>query len=109
MALKSKKKQEEKEVLPNEVTQEMMTQNEKEAIQKAEEIQMKEGANTKRLQLATQVVSSHFDLNPTYSVNKFDDKGKVVSLTLENRDFIISVTIKDSDKYGMNVETQQEV
>lgn len=104
MGLKAKKKEEEvKEVV---AVEEVMTQEEKEAIQQAEVIEMKEGANTKRLQLATKVVSNHFDLNPTYSVSKFDDKGKVVSLTLENRDFIISVTIKDSDKHGMNVEKE---
>ena len=80
----------------------VMTPEEKEVIQSNEE--KEEGANTKRLELATGVVSKHFNLGNDYQVNKFDDKGKVVKLTLENGDFILSVTIKDSDKYGMCVQ-----
>lgn len=89
-------KQEEKEPV--------MTQDEKEVIQKAEEEKTKESANTERLQLATNVVSGQFNLDPSYDVKKFDDKGKVVNLTLENKDFIINVTIKDSERHGMHVE-----
>lgn len=97
MALKAKKK-ETKEELP------VITQEEKEVIQKAEEDKKEEGANTKRLELATGVVSSQFNLGNDYRVTKFDDKGKVVNMTLENGDFILSVTIKDSDRHGMYVE-----
>ena len=82
----------------------VMTQEEKEVIQNEEERVTKESADTRRLQLATNVVSRHFNLDPSYHVNKFDDKGKVVNLSLENKDFIISVTIKDSERHGMYVE-----
>lgn len=82
----------------------VITEDEVEAIQKAEEEEAKESADIMRLQLATNLVSGRFNLDPSYSVKKFDDKGKVVNLTLENRDFIINVTIKDSDKHGMYVE-----
>lgn len=82
----------------------VITQEEKEAIQKAEEKKKEEGANTKRLELATGVVSSQFNLGNDYKVTKFDDKGKVVNMTLENGDFILAVTIKDSDRHGMYVE-----
>ena len=81
-----------------------MTEAEKEAIQKAEEDKAKKSADTRRLQLATSVVSGQFNLDPSYHVNKFDDKGKVVNLSLENGDFIINVTIKDSERHGMHVE-----
>ena len=81
-----------------------MTPEEKEVIQSNEEKEKEGGANTKRLELATGVVSKHFNLGNDYQVNKFDDKGKVVKLTLENGDFILSVTIKDSDKHGMCVQ-----
>ena len=81
-----------------------MTTDEKEAIQKSEEKKTEQSADTRRLQLATNVVSSQFNLDPSYSVSKFDDKGKVVNLTLENSDFIINVTIKDSERHGMHVE-----
>ena len=82
----------------------VMTEEEKEAIQKSEEKKEEQSADTRRLQLATNVVSSQFNLDPSYSVSKFDDKGKVVNLTLENSDFIINVTIKDSERHGMHVE-----
>ena len=82
----------------------VMTEEEKEAIQKSEENKKEQSADTRRLQLATNVVSSQFNLDPSYSVSKFDDKGKVVNLTLENSDFIINVTIKDSERHGMHVE-----
>ena len=82
----------------------VMTEEEKEAIQKSEEKKKEQSADTRRLQLATNVVSSQFNLDPSYSVSKFDDKGKVVNLTLENSHFIINVTIKDSERNGMHVE-----
>lgn len=82
----------------------VMTEEEKEVIQKSEEKKKEQSADTRRLQLATNVVSSQFNLDPSYSVSKFDDKGKVVNLTLENSDFIINVTIKDSERHGMHVE-----
>ena len=82
----------------------VMTEEEKEATQKSEEKKKEQSADTRRLQLATNVVSSQFNLDPSYSVSKFDDKGKVVNLTLENSDFIINVTIKDSERHGMHVE-----
>ena len=85
------------------VANEDLTSEEIEVIQKSEELDKSEGANTKRLELATGVVSNHFNLGNDYQVNKFDDKGKVVKLTLENSDFIIAVTIKDSDKHCMSV------
>lgn len=96
MALKKKKAEE--------VNQEVMTQEEKEAIKKEEERVKEAGANTMRLELATSLVSKQFNLDENYKVTKFDDKGKVVNMTLENGDFIISVTVKDSDRHGMYVE-----
>ena len=111
MALKTKKK----EVAPvveetkvEEAVQEekepVITEDEKEAIQKVEEERTEESADTQRLQLATNLVSGKFNLDPSYSVKKFEDKGKVVNLTLENNEFIINVTIKDSDRHGMYIE-----
>ena len=102
MALKTKKKAEAEVQNQEETT--MMTAEEKEAIIEAEKVENKESADTRRLQLATNVVSKQFNLDPSYSVSKFDDKGKVVKLTLENREFILDVTIKDSDRHGMHVE-----
>lgn len=85
-------------------SEDTLTHEEFEAIQKAKEEEENESADTMRLQLATNLVSKKFNLDPSYSVKKFDDKGKVVNLALENKDFILNVTIKDSDKHGMYVE-----
>lgn len=82
----------------------VMMEEEKEVIVKAEEKKVEESADTQRLQLATNLISGKFNLDPSYSVKKFDDKGKVVNLTLENNEFIINVTIKDSDRHGMYIE-----
>ena len=102
MPLKTKKKV---EVVESEVVQqeqpEVLTEEEIKAIKNEDE---KVCADTRRLQLANEVVSKQFNLDLSYSISKFDDKGKVVNLTLENSNFILSVTIKDSDKHGMYVE-----
>lgn len=82
----------------------VLTEDEKEAIKSAEEKKSAEGASTERLRLATSMVSEKFNLGNDYSVNKFDDKGKVVKLTLENSEFIIDVTIKDSERHGLVVD-----
>ena len=102
MPLKVKKT--EVEAVENTEENEVLTTDEVEAIQSAEQNDTEESADTRRLQLATNVVSKQFNLDPSYSLSKFDDKGKVVKLTLENKEFIIDVTIKDSDRHGMYVE-----
>lgn len=114
MALKVKKKEEtvettekvEKFVGVNEedIQDGVLTTEEVEAIQQNEKEDTENSADTRRLQLATNVVSKQFNLDPSYSVSRFDDKGKVVKLTLENKEFILDVTIKDSDRHGMYVE-----
>lgn len=107
MALRKKK---EKEAVEEKVTQAqesepaVITEGEKEALVNEEKRKEEEGADTQRLRLATNVVSSKFNLDSSYRVTKFDDKGKVVNLTLENENFTISVTIKDSERHGMIVD-----
>lgn len=82
----------------------VMNEAEKEAVKEQEKKVEETGANTERLQLATNLVSSKFNLDDSYRVVKFDDKGKVVNLTLENGEFIVAVIIKDSDRHGMIVD-----
>lgn len=84
-----------------------MTKEELEVAKKNEEAVAEESADTQRLQLATNLVSSKFSLDTSYSVKKFEDKGKVVNLTLENNEFIINVTIKDSNRHGMYMYIEQ--
>ena len=80
-----------------------LTKAESEAIIKKQEEDESKGADTERLRRATALVSGKFNLDSTFSVSKFDDKGKVVNLTLENKDFVVSVSVKDSDKHGLAV------
>lgn len=60
-------------------------------------------ATVDRLQLLRVLVSKKLNLNDEFSVCKFDDKGKVMDISLENEDFIISVRVKDSERHSLVV------
>lgn len=62
------------------------------------------GATAERLDFLLNLVSSKFGFDDTYAVRKFDDKGKVISITLENEDFIVAVTVKNGEQHGLFVE-----
>lgn len=76
-----------------------------EEIEEMAEEAVDSSASMERLQLATTIVSNKFGLDDEYHVTKFNDKGKVVDLTLENSEFIVSCTIKNSEAQGMYVPT----
>ena len=61
-------------------------------------------ATTKRLNLLLGIVSQKFNLGDDYHVCQFNDKGKVMNITLENEDFAVAVTVKDSERHGLVVE-----
>ena len=90
--------------VPEEAMVAPITSDEVRAIEEDNAERREQGASTERLELATDIISRQFGLDDGYMVNKFDDKGKVVKLTLENNNFIIAVTIKDSERHGMFVE-----
>ena len=81
-----------------------MTEQERSAAVTEEKSISENGADTQRLSLVTNLVSEKFNLDPSYRVIQFKDTSKVVALTLENSDFIISVTVKDSERQGIFVE-----
>lgn len=58
---------------------------------------------TERLNLAVELVKKKFHIEGEYRVVSFKDKGKVVDLTLDGPDFIVSVTIKNSEMHGMYI------
>lgn len=93
MALKKKK-----------AVEENLTAEEIEAVQEDEQKRNDASASVERLQLATRIVSEKFGLDDEYHVTKFNDKGKVVELTLENAEYIVACTIKNSEAQGMYVE-----
>lgn len=81
-----------------------LNENEVSAIQQEEKREEESGATTERLTMATRIISQQFGLDESYHVSKFNDKGKVVDLTLENEDFIVAVTIKNSEAKGMVID-----
>ena len=110
MALKKKPSQKEAEVQKNEeavaeakaaAEEQNVTKAESEAIVAQQEAEKEAGASTKKLQKATSLVSGKFILDDSYSVTNFKDGGKSLDLTLENKDFVLSVKIKDSARHGL--------
>lgn len=63
--------------------------------------------STERLTLAVELVKRKFNLTGDYRVVKFNDKGKVVDISLDGPDFIVSVTIKNSEMHGMYIPPVQ--
>lgn len=55
--------------------------------------------SSERLNSATALVSRVFNIPEGFSVTKFNDKGKVIEVSLDGDDFIVSVTIKNSEKH----------
>lgn len=78
---------------------EMMTPEEHAAAQEGMNDQMNSGANSERLRLASALVCRTFNIPEDFRITKFNDKGKVIDLTLEGDDFIVSVTIKNSEAH----------
>lgn len=59
--------------------------------------------STERLNLAVELVKKKFNITEAYRVVKFNDKGKVVNITLDGPEFIVDVTIKNSEMQGMYI------
>ena len=98
MALKKKSNVEETApIVTEEVAEEMV-----EATIEHNEAEVDEDLALRRLTNATTVVKNIFHLGDDYVITKFNDKGRSVDLTLNNREFTISVTIKDTEMYGIN-------
>ena len=58
--------------------------------------------STEKMQRAIDLVSRKFNLlGGDFVVTGFVDKGTKVAVSLANADFDISITIKDSDRYGI--------
>lgn len=71
------------------------------AQKKQEELKESEGADIRRMKQTTALLSSKFNLDNAYAVKNFDDKGKVIKETLEGKDFILTITVKDSEKHNI--------
>ena len=80
-----------------------MNEPEVRSAKKADEVEVNE-ATVKRLNLLLGIVSKKFNLDDTYTVKQFNDKGKVINITLENDEVKVAVTVKDSERHGLVVE-----
>jgi hypothetical protein len=108
-SLKKKAKEEAKvaqteaqvEETKKEAEEKHLTKAESEAIIAQQEAEKEAGASTLKLERATALISGKFNLGDDFKVTNFNDKGKVLKLTLENKDFVLSVDIKDADRHGL--------
>lgn len=78
-----------------------MTSEEVSSAKKEDKV---DSATTERLNLAVALVSRTFHLDDTFKVSQFNDKGKSITLTLDNGDFSLAVSIKDAQRQGLVVE-----
>ena len=108
-SLKKKAKEEAKvaqteaqvEETKKEAEEKHLTKAESEAIIAQQEAEKEAGASTLKLERATALISGKFNLGDDFKVTNFNDKGKVLKLTLENKDFVLAVDIKDADRHGL--------
>ena len=112
MALKKKVKDEAKiteveqkvEDTKKEAEEKNLTRQESEALIAQKEADKEAGASTAKLEKATALLSAKFNLDGDYKVTNFNDKGKNIKVTLENKDFVLSVDIKDSARHGLDFD-----
>lgn len=76
--------------------------NEQEAEVLAEGVQNTTKVSFKKMEKAVALLEDEFNLKEKgYSVFKFDDKGKTVTVSMTNGEFDISITFNDPIAYGL--------
>lgn len=78
-----------------------VTKAESEAIIAQQEAEKEAGASTKKLEKTVALISGKFNLDDSYAITNFKDGGNKLDLTLENKDFVLSVKVKDPDRHGL--------
>lgn len=81
-----------------------MNKAEAEVLQKDadETTEEKRKVSTEKMEKAVELIQDTFNLSDKgYVVNAFTDGGVKLKLSLANSDFELSVTIRDSEKYGL--------
>lgn len=56
---------------------------------------------TEKLNLFLGFCTRKFNLDDTYTVQAFSDKGKKLSIVMENHDVVVAVTVKDAERQGL--------
>lgn len=96
--------EEETTSVPSEEDNKYMNAEEREVLEEqASDVAEEESkVSTEKMQRAVDLVSRKFNLlGGDFVVTGFVDKGTKVAVSLANADFDISITIKDSDRYGI--------
>ena len=96
--------EEETTSVPSDEDNKYMNAEEREVLEEqASDIAEEESkVSTEKMQRAIDLVSRKFNLlGGDFVVTGFVDKGTKVAVSLANADFDISITIKDSDRYGI--------
>lgn len=96
--------EEETTSVPSEEDNKYMNAEEREVLEEqASDVAEEESkVSTEKMQRAIDLVSRKFNLlGGDFVVTGFVDKGTKVAVSLANADFDISITIKDSDRYGI--------
>lgn len=96
--------EEETTSVPSEEDNKYMNAEEREVLEEqASDVAEEESkVSTEKMQRAVDLVSCKFNLlGGDFVVTGFVDKGTKVAVSLANADFDISITIKDSDRYGI--------
>lgn len=78
-----------------------LNSDEKEVLESQEDNE-EQGVSVEKMSRAVDLVSKKFNLTDKgFVVTGFVDKGSKVTVALANADFDITITIKDSEKYGI--------
>lgn len=59
-------------------------------------------ANSKKLQLAMELLARQFNIDSTFYLTKSQDKGHSMTLGFSNMDYNVTIEIKNTDEMGFN-------
>ena len=58
-------------------------------------------ANTKKMEMATQLLASQFNIDESFYLTKMDDKGNTMTLGFANNDYSVTIKIKNVEEMGL--------
>ena len=58
-------------------------------------------ANTKKMEMATQLLASQFNIDESFYLTKMDDKGNTMILGFANNDYSVTIKIKNVEEMGL--------
>ena len=58
-------------------------------------------ANTKKMEMATQLLASQFNIDESFYLTKMDDRGNTMTLGFANMDYDVTIKIKNVEEMGI--------